>query len=75
LFSFVLPTQLNISLAATNVLLTWAANNVAYTLQSTSKLQTGAVWSAVSPLPVVLNGLNTVTNPVSSAPRFYRLVQ
>jgi uncharacterized repeat protein (TIGR03803 family) len=75
LFSFVLPTQLNISLAGTNVLLTWAANNVAYTLQSTSKLQTGAVWSAVSPLPVVLNGLNTVTNPVSSAPRFYRLVQ
>ena len=73
IFGFVLPTQLNIALAGTNVVLTWAANNVTNTLQSTLKLQTGAVWSAVSPLPVVINGMNTVTNPVTAAPKYYRL--
>lgn len=75
IFSFVLPAQLNIALAGTNVLLTWSANTIGYSLQSTAKLQTGALWSAVSPLPVVVNGLNTVTNPVASLPKFYRLIR
>ena len=74
IFSFTLPIQLNISLAGTNVLLTWSANSLGYALLSTTKLQTGAVWSAVSPLPVAINGLNTVTNPVTSTPRYYRLM-
>jgi uncharacterized repeat protein (TIGR03803 family) len=74
LFSFALPVQLNIALSGTNVLLTWSANTLGYALLSTTKLQTGAVWSAVSPLPVVINGLNTVTNPVTSTPRYYRLI-
>ena len=73
LFSFVLPVHLNIALSGTNVLLTWSASAAGYALQSTPKLQTNAVWSAVSPLPVVIGGLNTVTNPVSASSKFYRL--
>ena len=34
-----------------------------------------ALWTTVSPEPVVLNGQNTVTNPVSGTRQFYRLAQ
>jgi hypothetical protein len=33
------------------------------------------MWTNVSPLPAVINGLNTVTNPVAGSARFYRLSQ
>jgi len=33
------------------------------------------VWPAVSPGPVILNGQNIVTNPISGTRQFYRLSQ
>jgi len=33
------------------------------------------VWTAISPDPVVVNGQNIVTNPISGTRQFYRLSQ
>jgi hypothetical protein len=33
------------------------------------------VWTTNSPAPVVVNGQNTVTNPISGAQQFFRLSQ
>jgi uncharacterized repeat protein (TIGR03803 family) len=77
LFSLLLPTpQLTIIRSATNVVLTWPTNALQFTLQSTTNLAPPIVWSAVSPppVPVVVNGTNTVTIPNSGAPeQFYQL--
>jgi uncharacterized repeat protein (TIGR03803 family) len=75
-FSFTLPRPLlAIARSGTNVILTWAASLFSYTLQSSTNLVSQAVWNSVSPLPVVINGLDTVTNAVSVPPMFYRLSQ
>ena len=58
-----------------NVILTWPTNAAGFTLQSTTNLVLPAVWNTVSPGPVVVNGQNTVTNPISGAQQFYRLSQ
>ena len=42
--------------------------------QSTTNL-TSAVWTTNSPGPVVVNELNTVTNPISGTQQFFRLSQ
>jgi hypothetical protein len=72
--------QLTITPSGTNVILTWPTNvagfdYTGFTLQSTTNLVPPAVWSTNSPVPVILNGQNTVTNPISDAQQFYRLVQ
>ena len=71
----VLGPGLNIEHSGTNVVLTWSAGEVGYTLESTTNLVSLTVWSAVSPLPVIFNGLNTVTNPIVGTRKFYRLSQ
>jgi hypothetical protein len=60
--------------------LSWPANvagfdYTGYTLQSTTNLVSPVVWSTNSPTPVVIAGQNTVTNPITGAQQFYRLVQ
>lgn len=57
-----------------NVILTWPTNAVGLTLQSSTNLSSAA-WSTVSPPPIIVNGQNTVTNPISGTERFYRLSQ
>lgn len=64
---------LTITHSGSNVILTWSADFTGFTLQSSANLVSPAVWSTVSPAPVVVNGLNTVTNPVSAKETFYRL--
>jgi uncharacterized repeat protein (TIGR03803 family) len=71
---------LAISHVGTNVILTWPTNvtgfnYTGYALQSTTNLVSPAVWSAVSPTPVIVNGQKTVTNSISSRRKFYRLSQ
>jgi hypothetical protein len=74
--------QLNISPSAVppgGIILTWPTNNAGYDytgfiLQSTTNL-VAPVWSTNSPAPVVIAGQNTVTNPITGAQQFYRLVQ
>jgi len=66
-------TTLTIIRSAANVILTWPTNAAGFTLQSTTNLGSSAVWTTNSPAPVVVNGQNTVTNPISGAQQFYRL--
>jgi hypothetical protein len=67
--------QLTIIRSVANVILRWPTNGAGFTLQSTTNLVSPAVWSTVSPAPVVVNGQNAVTNPVSGTKKFYRLRQ
>jgi len=70
------PTpQLTIIPSGANVVLTWPTNATGFNLQSTTNLGSAAVWSTNSPAPVVVNGQNTVTNPISGTQQFYRLSQ
>ncbi|HWY74746.1 MAG TPA: choice-of-anchor tandem repeat GloVer-containing protein [Verrucomicrobiae bacterium] len=75
IFSISLPPQLSITASAGNVILTWPTNVAGLTLQSTPSLTAPAVWMPVSPGPVVVNALNTVTNPMTGSQQFYRLSQ
>jgi uncharacterized repeat protein (TIGR03803 family) len=65
--------QLTIIPSGANVILTWPANAAGFILQSTTNLVSPAVWITNSPAPVVVNGQNAVTNPVSGTQKFYRL--
>jgi hypothetical protein len=69
------PPQLAIIPSGANVILTWPTNAAGFTLQSTTNLVPPAVWSTNSPAPVVVNGQNAVTNPVTGTQKFYRLSQ
>ena len=72
------PAQLTITpsgVPPSGIILTWSTNAVGFTLQSTTNLSSPAVWSTNSPAPVVIAGQNTVTNPITGAQKFYRLVQ
>ncbi len=70
-----LPPQLTIIPFGTNVILTWPTNAIGFTLQSTTNLVSPAIWTNVSPGPVVVDRQNTVTNPILSTRHFYRLSQ
>ncbi len=74
-FSLSLPPQLTIIPSRTNLILTWPAYATGFTLQFTTNLASPATWTTVSPGPVVVSGLNTVTNPITGAQQFYRLSQ
>ncbi len=68
--------QLSIALAGPNVIiLTWPGDVTGFTLESTPRLGSKAVWTTVSPAPVIVNGYNTVTNGLSNAGTgtYYRL--
>ena len=77
-FSISLPVstpQLTIIPSATNVVLMWPTNVAGFTLQSTTNLLSPMLWTTNSPPPVVVNGQNTVTNPISGTQQFFRLSQ
>jgi uncharacterized repeat protein (TIGR03803 family) len=79
-FSFSLGPALTIILSGTNAILSWPANAgvfdySGFTLQSTTNPVALAVWTTVSPPPALVNGQNTVTNPISGTEQFYRLSQ
>jgi len=72
-FSLTLPgPQLNIMPSGASVVLSWPTNFV-LTLESTLNLGPAAVWNSVSPAPVIVNGQNVVTNPMTNLQMFYRL--
>jgi uncharacterized repeat protein (TIGR03803 family) len=70
----VTPPQLTIIPAGTNVVLMWTNTASGFTLQSTTNLFS-PVWTTNLPSPVVVNGQNTVTNPISRTQQFFRLSQ
>jgi uncharacterized repeat protein (TIGR03803 family) len=72
--------ELNISHSGEHAILTWPItyagfSYAGYYLQATTNLAAPVVWMPVAPAPVVVNGENTVTNPISSPQQFYRLSQ
>ena len=74
------PPQLTIIHSGPNVILTWPTDYNAFsdagnTLQSTTNLGPLALWTTNSSAPVVVNGQNTVTNPISGTQQFFRLSQ
>jgi uncharacterized repeat protein (TIGR03803 family) len=78
LFTLTLPSnppQLTITSAGANVVLTWPASSAGFSLQSTTNLVASAVWATNSSAPVLVDGQNTVTNPISGAQQFFRLSQ
>ena len=72
-FSLTLPTpQLVIIFSRGGVVMAWPTNLLNFTLQSTTNLD--PVWSPVPLSPVIINGQNVVTNPISGSPQqFFRL--
>jgi uncharacterized repeat protein (TIGR03803 family) len=69
------PPQLSVARSGASVILTWSSFACGFTLQSSTNLALPSAWSAVSPTPTVVNGLNIVTNAVSPVRQFYRLMQ
>jgi hypothetical protein len=58
----------------TNLILKWPTNATGFKLQSTTNL-VSPIWTTNSVAPVVVNGQNTVTNPISSTQQYFRLSQ
>jgi len=80
-FKLSLPApRLMLTLSGTNVALSWPTQNAGfdytgYTLKSTANLVPPVAWSTDSTTPTVVNGQNSVTIPISSPQKFYRLSQ
>ena len=72
--SYGLP-RLTSSQSGSNILLTWPGEAMGFTLQSSTNLASRASWTDVSIPPMLANGQNVVTNPVSTAGHFFRLIQ
>jgi uncharacterized repeat protein (TIGR03803 family) len=66
------PPQLMIKRSGTDIVLSWPSNVVGFTLQSATNL-ISPVWTTDSPAPVVVDGQNAVTNPISGTQHFFRL--
>jgi uncharacterized repeat protein (TIGR03803 family) len=69
------PPQLTIIPSGDNVVLSWPTSAPGFTLQSTVNLGSSAIWATNLPAPVILNGQNVVTNPITGTQQFYRLSQ
>ncbi|HLH57384.1 MAG TPA: choice-of-anchor tandem repeat GloVer-containing protein [Verrucomicrobiae bacterium] len=65
--------QLAIEISGSNVILQWPNSGAGSKLQVTRSLSPPITWSAVQTAPAVVNGFNTVTNPISGSAGFYRL--
>jgi hypothetical protein len=59
----------------TNAILTWPANFPAFSLEFSTNLDSPTVWQTNPSAPVVIGGLNVVTNPPPGKRQFYRLKQ
>ena len=74
-FSLIIQPQLTLTPSASNLILTWTTNAQGFALQSTTNLGSSSAWSTNLPSPVVLNGQNVVTNPITAKQQFFRLSQ
>jgi hypothetical protein len=50
----------------------YAVRSLIFAAGLDNKLVSPVIWSTSSSAPAVVNGQNTVTNPVSRLPKFYR---
>jgi len=72
LYTLVLPT-LGATCQGGNLVFAWPTNMPAFTLVSATNLGPSAVWTPVSPGPVIVNGQCVVTNSMSGPSKFFRL--
>jgi len=80
LFSLSYAPQLQMISSSTNAILKWPTNNTGFdytgfALQFTTNLGPSAIWNTNPSTPVLVNGLNIVTNPITPPQRFFRLSQ
>ena len=68
------PPQMTIGFSGPNFILSWPAGATGVTLQSATNLLPSS-WTNSSLTPVIVNGQNTVSNPVSGRQLFYRLTK
>jgi hypothetical protein len=68
-----LATQLTITAAAGNVIVSWPTNATGFSLQATTSLGPSAIWTTNFFTPITVDGQNTVTILVSGAQQFFRL--
>jgi uncharacterized repeat protein (TIGR03803 family) len=74
-FALSLVPSLGIAVSSNQVILSWPTWAPNYGLQCTTNIIPPIVWSAVLPQPIIVNGQNTVTNPITGEQIFYRLSQ
>lgn len=55
------------------VTLSWPAPSTGFQLETTANLESGAAWTNVSNVPLVINWLNTVTLEMTNPAAFFRL--
>lgn len=58
-----------------NMVITWPTNVPGFTLRSTTNLGPNAVWTTVTPAPMIVNGQYMVTDTFSGPAKFYQLVK
>lgn len=66
---------LAVNKTGSKAVVSWQGSLTGYRLQSTANLAATNSWSDVGGSPVLVQGRNTVTNDISSAGRFYRLIK
>jgi hypothetical protein len=71
-FSLVLQPRLTLQHSLNDVLLSWPASLTGYVLQTSPSL-IPAQWVLEGSVPDVIDGRNTVVNPIAGSTRFYRL--
>ena len=64
---------LNISHSGNSLTFSWPVSVGSYGVQSATNLAPPVTWTAVTNIAVVANGTNTVTVPVSTGTKFFRL--
>jgi beta-glucosidase len=67
--------KLSIALSGTNIVLSWPASFVNWSLLTAPALGLPGGWSAVTNVPLLLNSEYVITNAVGAAAQFYRLEQ
>ena len=65
--------QLSITPFGPYIILTWPTNNLVFTLQSSTNLDSSVNWNTHSLAPALIGGQNVVINPITSSQMFYRL--
>jgi hypothetical protein len=67
------PPSLQAEASGNDLKVSWPLTAVNFNLEATSKLAATNSWTGVTNVPAVVDLQNTVTNPISSGARFYRL--
>jgi len=64
---------LGLARSGNTVTLAWPAEASGFNLETASNLQPNAIWSAVADAPVLQNGQQTLSRPVTNSNQFFRL--